>query len=97
SASLWADYTFHVGPLQGVGFAAGARYFGPSYGSADNTLEVSSRTLFDAAAHYDVQNWRLALNASNLFNKEYLAYCSNGFLCYWGATRSLQASATYRW
>jgi len=97
SASLWADYTFHDGPLQGVGFAAGARYFGPSYGSADNTLEVSSRTLFDAAAHYDVQNWRLALNASNLFNKEYLAYCSNGFLCYWGATRSLQASATYRW
>ncbi len=97
SASLWADYTFYEGALSGVGFSAGARYFGPSYGSADNTLRVPSRTLFDAGAHYDIEHWRLALNASNLFNKEYLAYCSNGFLCYWGATRSLQASVTYQW
>ncbi|MCU1738021.1 MULTISPECIES: TonB-dependent siderophore receptor [unclassified Pseudomonas] len=97
SASLWADYTFHDGALKGIGFGGGARYFGASYGSSDNQLKVPARTLFDASAHYDVEHWRLALNASNLFNKEYLAYCSNGFLCYWGATRTLQASATYKW
>ena len=89
--------TLHQGPLNGLGFGAGVRYVGQAYGSADNELKVPARTLFDAATHYDIANWRLALNASNLFNKEYLAYCNNGFLCYWGATRNVMASATYKW
>lgn len=97
-ASAWLDYTIHGGSLDKLGFAGGVRYVGSSYGTADNLTTVGGRTLFDAAIHYDYdQHWKFALNAANLFNKEYLAYCSNGFLCYWGATRTVLATARYQW
>jgi len=96
-ASLWLDYTIQGGALDKLGFAGGVRYVGRSYGNADNTLEVASRTLFDAAIHYDYnQHWKFALNAANLLNKEYVAYCNN-VLCYWGATRAVLATARYQW
>ncbi|MFJ3044562.1 TonB-dependent siderophore receptor [Herbaspirillum chlorophenolicum] len=92
-ASVWLDYT-----MGRFGAAAGVRYVGASAGNAENTLEVPSHTLVDAALRYDYdQHWRLALNAANLFNKEYVAYCSNNLFCYWGQTRSVLATVTYRW
>lgn len=97
TASVWSEYTFHQGALKGFGVGGGVRYIGNSYGSADNDLKLPSHTLFDTALHYQLQKWRLALNANNVFNKEYVAYCSNEFFCYWGATRTVLASATYQW
>jgi len=38
----------------------------------------------------------LALNATNLFDKEYLATC-DGFYCYAGDPRRLTASLNYAW
>ncbi len=96
-ASAWADYTIHGGDLNGLGFGAGIRYVGRTYGTADNSLEVPARVLVDAAVHYDVGSWRLGINANNLFNKEYVSYCSNMMFCYWGATRSVLATARYQW
>lgn len=96
-ASVWGDYTLHGGTLDKLGFGAGVRYIGKSYGSADNSLQVPSATLVDAAVHYDMDHWRLALNASNLFNKTYVSYCSSYMFCYYGAQRTVMATATYTW
>ncbi|WP_454691260.1 TonB-dependent siderophore receptor [Achromobacter aloeverae] len=96
-ASVWGDYTIHGGPLDKLGFGAGVRYVGKSYGSADNSLVVPSHTLVDAAVHYDMDRWRFALNASNLFNKTYVSYCSSYMFCYYGAQRTVMATATYTW
>uniref|UniRef100_UPI0039F098F2 TonB-dependent siderophore receptor n=1 Tax=Bordetella sputigena TaxID=1416810 RepID=UPI0039F098F2 len=96
-ASAWADYTIRGGDLSGLGFGAGARYVGKTYGAADNDLVLPSRVLIDAAVHYDTGRWRLALNASNLFDKEYLAYCTSPMICYWGASRTVLATARYQW
>lgn len=97
-ASAWIDYTHSGGSFDRVGVGAGVRYVGASAGNPQNTLEVASRTLFDAALHYDYdQHWRFALNAANLFNKEYVAYCSSNLFCYWGASRAVLGTATYRW
>lgn len=96
-ASTWADYTIHGGELNGLGFAAGVRYVGRTYGSADNDLVLPARVLVDAAVHYDTGRWRLALNASNLFDKQYLAYCTSPMICYWGASRTVLATARYQW
>lgn len=61
-------------------------------------------TLFDAAVHYDIpnitnlkDNLRLALNATNLANKEYVASCYSYSWCWYGSQRTVQASATYQW
>jgi len=104
TASAWVDYTFHDGNLKGFGAGAGARYVGSSWGDTANTLKVPGYTLFDAAVHYDIpnianlkDNLRLALNATNLANKEYVASCYSYSWCWYGSQRTVQASATYQW
>ncbi|WP_454846601.1 TonB-dependent siderophore receptor [Pseudomonas farris] len=104
-ASLWADYTWHNGVLDGFGIGAGARYTGNTYGDQGNTWlgKADAYTVFDAAVHYDLgrldnslKGASLALNATNLFDKDYISTC-DGFYCYYGDQRSVVASATYKW
>ncbi|EJM19072.1 TonB-dependent siderophore receptor [Pseudomonas sp. GM18] len=104
-ASLWADYTWHNGVLDGFGIGAGARYTGNTYGDQANTWlgKADAYTVFDAAVHYDLgrldnslKGASLALNATNLFDKDYISTCDS-FYCYYGDQRSVVASATYKW
>ncbi|WP_095195917.1 TonB-dependent siderophore receptor [Pseudomonas sp. Irchel 3A7] len=104
-ASLWADYTWHNGVLDGFGIGAGARYTGNTYGDQGNTWlgKADAYTVFDAAVHYDLgrldnslKGASLAVNATNLFDKDYISTC-DGFYCYYGDQRSVVASATYKW
>lgn len=104
TASAWADYTFHEGPVKGLGVGGGVRYVSSSWGDAANTLKVSGYTLFDAAIHYDVgpinsptDNLRLALNVTNLTDKEYITTCYSYSWCWYGSQRTAQLSATYQW
>ncbi len=75
-ASGWADYTFQDGWLRGFGFGGGVRYVGASFADQANTLAVPSRVLGDLAVHYDWQNWRFAVNASNVTDEIYVASCA---------------------
>jgi iron complex outermembrane receptor protein len=104
-ASLWADYTWHNGVLDGFGIGAGARYTGNTYGDQGNTWlgKADAYTVFDAAVHYDLgrldnslKGASVALNATNLFDKDYISTCDS-FYCYYGDQRSVVASATYKW
>jgi iron complex outermembrane receptor protein len=104
-ASLWADYTWHNGLLDGFGVGAGARYTGNTYGDQANTElgKADAYTVFDAAVHYDLgrldsslKGASLALNATNVFDKDYISTCDS-FYCYYGDQRSVVASASYKW
>ncbi|PWE44336.1 TonB-dependent siderophore receptor [Pseudomonas prosekii] len=104
-ASLWADYTWHNGVLDGFGIGAGARYTGNTYGDQGNTWlgKANAYTVFDAALHYDLgrldnslKGASLALNATNLLDKDYISTCDS-FYCYYGDQRSVVASASYKW
>lgn len=104
-ATAWADYTWHTGPLAGFGAGAGVRYVGDTYGNTANTDfgHVGSYTIYDASVHYDLgylnsalKGASLAVNANNLFNKDYLATC-DGFWCYYGDERRVTASVNYKW
>lgn len=75
TAALWADYTIQGGALAGLGFGAGVRYLGSTFGDVPNTIKVPGQTLVDAAVHYDWKNFRLALNATNLSDETYVATC----------------------
>jgi iron complex outermembrane receptor protein len=96
-ASAWADYTFQSGALTGFGFGGGVRYVGSSFADTANTLPVPSVVLGDAALHYEWQNWRLALNASNIADKIYVGSCSSATACFYGDRRRLTASIAYKW
>nr|WP_315446185.1 TonB-dependent siderophore receptor [uncultured Pseudomonas sp.] len=104
-ASLWTDYTWHSGVLDGFGIGGGVRYTGNTYGDKANTWlgKADAYTVFDAAVHYDLgrldnslKGASLALNATNLFDKDYISTC-DGYYCYYGDQRSVVASATYKW
>ncbi|MGZ2744819.1 TonB-dependent siderophore receptor [Burkholderia stagnalis] len=96
-ASLWADWTWHTGPLAGFGLGGGVRYQSASAGAADNALSVASYTLYDAAIHYDTRNWRFSVNATNLFNRHYISGCQSSSVCLFGNERTVVATAKYNW
>ncbi|WP_049126420.1 TonB-dependent siderophore receptor, partial [Burkholderia cenocepacia] len=96
-ASLWTDWTWHTGPLAGFGLGGGIRYQSASAGAADNSLTVSSVTLFDAGVHYDTRNWRFAVNGTNLFNRHYISGCQSMNVCIFGTDRTVIATAKYNW
>ncbi|WP_253206906.1 TonB-dependent siderophore receptor [Verticiella alkaliphila] len=103
-ASVWTRYELQDGPLAGLGMAAGVRYLGTSAGDPQNTFKVPAATLVDAALDLDLgrvspdlKGMQVALNVSNLFNKEYFASCWSTSFCYYGYQRSVRASLRYRW
>ncbi|UVL61262.1 TonB-dependent siderophore receptor [Pseudomonas sp. B21-032] len=103
-ATLWADYTWHNGLLDGFGVGGGVRYVGDNYGNTTNTDlgYVGSYTVYDASVHYDLgrkvstlKGMTVAVEAKNLFNKDYLANC-DGYWCYYGDERNVVASVNYK-
>lgn len=105
AASLWADYTWHAGVLNGFGVGYGVRYVGDTYGDQANTFDgyAGSYTVYDAAVHYDLgklasnlDGASVQVNATNLFNKDYISTC-DGYYCYYGDQRKVVASLTYKW
>lgn len=103
-ASLWLDYQVQGGPLAGLGVGGGVRYVGSTYGDRGNSFEVPSYTVFDALLRYDLRyldsnldGLKLSLNASNLFDKEYIAACFSLDGCQFGQARTLYATVDYAW
>lgn len=93
--SVWGDYNFGAGGLPEVTAGLGMRYVDSTLGLTTLAGEVPSYTVFDAMVRYDLENWRFALNASNLFDKEYIASCTYG--CFFGERRKVIGTVSYRW
>ncbi|WP_110953868.1 TonB-dependent siderophore receptor [Anaerosinus massiliensis] len=90
-ASLWTDYTIQEGKMKGLGFGAGLRYIGSRYNSA-NDFKHSGVVVTDAMIRYDLDEWRLALNVRNVFDKFYDV--GTGFA---GEGRTVLLTATHKW
>mgnify|MGYP001793469613 CR=1 FL=1 len=104
SAALWGDYTFSDGNLEGLRLGAGVRYVGSTMGDDANTFKVPAVTLFDAALSYELaaidrrlDGVKLAVNARNLFDKEYVASCISEVRCYYGVGRTVMATLKFAW
>lgn len=100
-ASVWADYKFDSGALDGLRLGGGVRYVGYSWADAENTMKVPSYTLFDASVGYDLGQVGLKgvdvrLNANNLTNESYVASCASLSYCYMGEERNVAATVSYQ-
>ena len=101
--SAWADYRVPDAIVPGLSLGAGVRHIGSSYRDDDNTTGRNDAvTLFDAAIRYDLgevkprlDGVQLAVNASNLFDRDY-ATCAQGY-CYQGHGQTVIGSIRYRW
>ncbi|WP_274411327.1 TonB-dependent siderophore receptor [Pseudomonas sp. NEEL19] len=99
--SLWADYNFHQGVLDGLRLGGGVRYVGYSWVDAENSMKVPSYTLFDASVGYDLGKVGLTgvdvrLNANNLTNESYITSCASLNYCYMGEERNVSATVSYQ-
>lgn len=101
TASAWATWTQPVAALGALGVGLGVRYVGSSWGDNDNTFKVPSRTLMDAELHLDLagslSGWRVAVNATNLFDRVFVAGCGGTDYCAYGERRGLLVSLGRRW
>ncbi|MDD0977352.1 TonB-dependent siderophore receptor [Pseudomonas fontis] len=99
--SLWADYDFRQGILDGLRVGGGARYVGYSWVDAENTMKVPAYTIVDASVGYDLGKVGLKgvdvrLNANNLTNESYIASCASLGYCYMGEERNVSATVSYQ-
>ena len=98
-ASLWADYSFKTGMLDGLGLSLGVRYTGDTFGDTGSTFKVPAFTLVDAALRYRLPEsaFTFEVNAKNLFDKEYVSSCASTTQCFYGFRRTVLASLKARW
>ncbi|KAA0011428.1 TonB-dependent siderophore receptor [Billgrantia pellis] len=96
-ASLWLDYGFDAGILAGLSVGGGVRYVGDSVDSPQySDTQVPSYTVYDAKVSYDInESWTAQLNVNNLTDEEYVSGCE--YWCYYGESRSVIGSLSYRW
>ncbi len=98
NASLWATKTFDLGEAK-LRLGGGARYSSRnmSYGAAFPAgIVTPAYTLFDALAELDWRQWRVSVNANNLFGKHYYAACLARGDCFIGAGRNVFGTVSYR-
>ena len=100
-ASVWGDYTFNDGTLSGLTLGTGGRFIGSSYGDPANTFKAGSAAVMDAVVKYDLARFGMAgssvaVNVTNLLDREYVASCFQTYGCFWGAERQVVATATFR-
>ncbi|WP_294964009.1 TonB-dependent siderophore receptor [uncultured Gilliamella sp.] len=111
-ASIWADYKFIDGALNGLSSGFGIRHTGSSSGfenknndySRKYRFAVSSYTLYDWTLRYDfsakmpsMKGLSLQVNANNLFNKHYVSSCAGESACFYGLERQVSAALNYDW
>lgn len=97
-ASAWLDYTIPGDGWRGdLTIGGGARYVGSTYGDDANTVRVPSYIVFDAMASYKVtDNVTFAVNAKNLFDKQYVTTTYYGS-SYYGDRRTVLGTLKYTW
>jgi iron complex outermembrane receptor protein len=98
TASAWFDYTIPESGARGdLTFGTGVRFVGARYNNNANAELLGSHTVVDAMVNYKVtDNVNLALNATNLFNREYVS--SNAFGSrFYGDGRTVLATLKYSW
>ena len=93
-ASLFVDYTIQRGALAGLGAGLGVRYLSSSFGDNANVYRMPGNTLVDAIIHYDLPEWRFAINGTNIFDDIYVGRCAGPANCIYGQRREVIASIT---
>lgn len=97
NASAWATKSFGVADGAQLRLGAGAVYTGKRISAGPTwTIVTPSYTTVDALAEITWNNWRFAVNATNLLNNIYYASCLDRGDCFMGAPRNVMGTVGYR-
>jgi iron complex outermembrane recepter protein len=94
--SVFADYRLTAMGFDDVKIGGGARYIGKS-NIIGADFDNAAYTLFDAMIEWTPGPWRVALNARNLFDKNYTSCLASGVnACRFGDPRIVTGTVGYR-
>ncbi|WP_417824362.1 TonB-dependent siderophore receptor [Thalassospira lucentensis] len=98
TASAWLDHTIpEHGAFGDLTFGGGLRFVGSRYNNNANASLLGSHTVVDAMVNYMVtDNVSVAINATNLFDREYVSSNTFGSRFY-GDGRTVLATLKYSW
>ncbi|CAM5481613.1 TonB-dependent siderophore receptor [Sphingobium scionense] len=97
TASLWSTKTFGLADEAQLRLGGGVVYSGKSVSTSSIwSIVTPSRTTVDALAEITWQDWRFALNATNLLNKKFYASCLARGDCFMGAPRNVMGTVGFR-
>ena len=97
TASIWSTKTFGLADEAQLRLGGGVVYSGKSISTSDVwSIVTPSRTTVDALAEINWNNWRFAVNATNLLNNEFFASCLARGDCFIGAPRNVMGTIGYR-
>ncbi|MCW2413347.1 iron complex outermembrane receptor protein [Sphingobium sp. B8D3D] len=97
TASLWSTKTFGLAGEAQLRLGGGVVYSGKSVSTSTVwSIVTPSRTTVDALVEISKNNWRIALNATNLLNEKYFASCLARGDCFVGAPRNVMATLGVR-
>jgi iron complex outermembrane receptor protein len=94
--SIWAEYRVPSGDFAGLGVAAGMRHMGSTL-DWTNDLTIPANTVMDAMLSYQVDRWRFSVNANNILDETFVAWCGGLDACAFGARRFILGSVRYSW
>ena len=97
--NLWTKYTINRGDLAGLGFGFGTNFASQRLGSIVATgaapQEIPAYQLVNAALYYQVQKFKIQLNANNLTNKTHWVGGYDKLRMFPGQPRNLLLSIGY--
>ncbi len=97
TASFWTTKTFGLPDEAQLRLGGGVVHSGKSVStSAIWSIVTPSRTTVDALAEINWNNWRFAVNATNLLNNHYYASCLARGDCFIGAPRNVMGTVGFR-
>lgn len=97
TASIWSTKTFGLTDEAQLRLGGGVVYSGKSISTSDVwSIVTPSRTTVDALAEINWNNWRFAVNATNLLNNKFFASCLARGDCFIGAPRNVMGTIGYR-
>lgn len=97
TASFWTTKTFGLPEDAQLRLGGGVVYNGKSVSTSSVwSIVTPSRTTVDALAEINWQNWRFAINATNLLNNRFYASCLARGDCFMGAPRNVMGTIGFR-
>jgi len=97
TASVWSTKTFGLADSAQLRLGAGVVHNGKSISTSSIwSIVTPSRTTVDALAEINWQDWRFAINATNLLNRKFYASCLARGDCFMGAPRNVMGTVTYK-
>ncbi|MEO1005702.1 MAG: TonB-dependent siderophore receptor, partial [Cyanobacteria bacterium J06638_38] len=64
------------GSLQGLGLGVGFNFVGEREGDLENSFQLDSYFITNAAVFYEPSNWRAAVNFRNIFDVDFISGAS---------------------